>query len=105
MEILKMAPRDLYEEYVAARKHPYVIHFAGYQKPWDVVDCDFAEYFWKYAKNSAYFSVILLRCTKTLEDITKLKKTWKNNSTLRKVANLLLPYGSRRRELVKKICC
>lgn len=105
MEILKMAPRDLYEEYVAARKYPYVIHFAGYQKPWDVVDCDFAEYFWKYAKNSAYFSVILLRCTKTLEDITKLKKTWKNNSTLRKVANLLLPYGSRRRELVKKICC
>lgn len=30
----KMAPRQIYEEYVAARKCPYLIHFAGYQKPW-----------------------------------------------------------------------
>ena len=43
---LKMAPRKLYEEYMKARRQPYMIHFAGYQKPWDVADCDFAEYFW-----------------------------------------------------------
>ena len=46
MDILKMAPRQIYEAYTQARKRPYLIHFAGYQKPWDVVDCDFAEYFW-----------------------------------------------------------
>ena len=49
MDILKMAPRKLYEEYIEARRQPYMIHFAGYQKPWDVADCDFAEYFWEYA--------------------------------------------------------
>ena len=59
MDILKMAPRELYEEYTKARKNPYLIHFAGYQKPWDAVDCDFAEYFWEYAKLSPYYPMIL----------------------------------------------
>ena len=66
MDILKMAPRELYEEYSKARKNPYLIHFAGYQKPWDTVDYDFAEYFWEYAKLSPYYPMILRKIKRCL---------------------------------------
>ena len=109
MQIMKMAPRDLYGEYMEARKEPYMIHFAGYQKPWDVVDCDFAHYFWKYAKVSPYYPVLLRRIKRCFEDEASasvqasVPEKLGNDPAVRKIANKVLPYGSRRRETVKKI--
>ena len=109
MQILKMAPRGLYEEYAAARKEPYMIHFAGYQKPWDVVDCDFAEYFWMYAKESVYYPRLLRiiqRCLgeegNTCEAAPVIERMGQD-PVIRRIANKLLPFGSRRREWVKRI--
>lgn len=109
MQIMKASPRMLYEEYMEARKNPYVIHFAGYQKPWDVVDCDLAEYFWKYAKESAFYPILLRRIKRCFEDEKisqkqpSLLNRGKNNPCVRKVINRLLPVGTRRREIVKSI--
>ena len=111
MEILKMAPRNLYGEYAAARKQPYIIHFAGYQKPWDVVDCDFAEYFWEYARASAYYPRLLRRIKRCFEDEANAPAP---KSVVEyaepapeplywRIINKLLPYGSGRREWVKKV--
>lgn len=102
MQIMKMAPRELYEEYVLARKKPYMVHFAGYQKPWDVVDCDMAEYFWKYARYSLFYPEIIMLIKGALRNV-KSKNSFSDNSGLRKIANRCLPIGSRRREVVKKI--
>ncbi len=109
MQIMKMAPRALYEEYMGARKAPYMIHYAGYQKPWDVVDCDLAEYFWEYAKLSPYYPMLLRRIKRCFTDeaenpVSQTKAAqMENDPVIRRVANKLMPYGSRRRELVKKI--
>ena len=107
MDILKMAPRQIYEAYTQARKRPYLIHFAGYQKPWDVVDCDFAEYFWEYAKLSPYYPQIILELKERYSISKQGKKQGymeklMNNVELRKLANNFFPIGSRRRELIKK---
>ena len=61
MAILKEAPFALYNEYLKARKNPKVAHYAGYQKPWHVPTCDFAEYFWKYARQTVFYEEILTR--------------------------------------------
>ena len=107
MDILKMAPRQLYEAYTQARKRPYLIHFAGYQKPWDVVDCDFAEYFWEYAKLSPYYPMILRKTKRCLMDEREAELSriarMEQNAGIRKIANKVLPIGSRRREWVKSI--
>lgn len=102
-----MAPRQIYEAYTQARKRPYLIHFAGYQKPWDVVDCDFAEYFWEYAKLSPYYPQIILELKERYSISKQGKKQGymeklMNNVELRKLANNFFPIGSRRRELIKK---
>ena len=102
MQIMKMAPKALYEEYISARKAPYIVHFAGYQKPWDVVNCDMAEYFWKYARHSLYHPEILINIRTTV-NTTSNEGTIYDNSQLRKIANKILPIGTRRREVVKKV--
>ena len=111
MQILKMAPRQLFEEYATARKAPYLIHYAGYQKPWDVVDCDFAEYFWEYAKLSPYYPMSLRMIRICFDDemnaipisndpeirwVPKTSKMWA-------IIDIILPYYSRRRNFIKKI--
>ena len=60
-DIISLAPRYLYQEYMNARKHPKIIHYAGPDKPWDIPYCDFAEVFWHYAKKTPFYEIILLR--------------------------------------------
>jgi lipopolysaccharide biosynthesis glycosyltransferase len=103
MQIMKMAYRGLYEEYLGARKDPYIVHFAGYQKPWDVADCDFAEYFWRYARNSVYLPWLIRHIQICLEDQKTGNNTMATESSARRFANKILPYGSRRRECIKKL--
>ena len=102
-----MAPRMLYEEYAFARKTPKMIHYAGYQKPWEVVDCDMAEYFWEYAKLSPYYPRLLRGIKRCLAEedggiATGIEKL-EQDAGIRRIANRLLPFGSRRREWVKKV--
>lgn len=46
-------------QYAKERKNPSIIHFAGVPKPWDDLNCDFAEYFWIYARKSPYYEQLL----------------------------------------------
>jgi len=102
-QFIEMAPRVLYEEYMTARKKPYIVHFAGYQKPWNVMDCDLAEYFWKYAKLSVYYPQILMGCRSKLRESLSFSAKLRRNPKIRKIFNKLLPYGSKRREVIKHI--
>lgn len=107
MQILKMAPRALFGEYTAARKEPYLIHFAGYQKPWNTVDCDFAEYFWKYARLSPYYPMLIHGIHRVIQNegqpAPEQMRWIPKKSPLWKLVELVMPYHSKRREWVKKI--
>lgn len=57
-DIVKKAQASLYTEYLAARQNPLIVHFAGYQKPWNEPLCDMSQYFWIYARKTPYYEVI-----------------------------------------------
>lgn len=101
MDIMKMAPRELYTEYIEARKNPYIVHYAGGQKPWIVADCDFSELFWKYARQSPWYELMIYNITRnTVEPsvvVTAYEPLW------RRILAVPFPYGSRRRQLLKRI--
>jgi lipopolysaccharide biosynthesis glycosyltransferase len=59
IDYLKLAPKELFNEYLEARKNPLIIHYAGNQKPWETPNCDFSNYFWKYANKSIYINQII----------------------------------------------
>ena len=53
------APHWLYEQYLAARKDPYIVHYCGRQQPCYKPFVDLGEIFWSYARNSAMYEILL----------------------------------------------
>jgi lipopolysaccharide biosynthesis glycosyltransferase len=50
--VISLAPRKIYMQYLESRKNPWIIHFAGGDKPWNNPKCDFAHEFWAVAERT-----------------------------------------------------
>lgn len=59
-ELLYLAPADVMEMYLRARKEPKIVHYGG-TKPWDYPDCDMAFYFWEEARKTDFYDDIIGR--------------------------------------------
>jgi len=53
--IIRNAKASVNRQYHEARKHPYIVHFAGFQKPWKQRGVDFESEFWKYARMTPFY--------------------------------------------------
>ena len=103
-QIIARAPKYLYDEYMAAYAAPKIIHYAGPDKPWQQPYADYAEYFWKYARMSNYYEVLMQRMAAqaALENrAPSLKERFKGR--LKRCLNHLFPEGTRRRTILRKL--
>ena len=106
---VKLAPLTQAQEYYLARQDPKIIHFAAHPKPWWTGSGDYCVSFWKIARMSPYYESLLAEM---------IRETAKNyvggnipvptdippyKSFPRKVADVILPKGTRRRRIAKKI--
>ncbi len=91
MQIIEDGPYSLYDAYTQARRDPYIVHYAGFEKPWDAVDSDFAYLFWHYAKKSEFFERLLTMALGRTNE--------KKDSVLLRV----FPRDSRRRRFAKQL--
>ena len=96
-QFISRAPENIYNDYMVARKNPSIIHYAGVEKPWNSPLSDFSYDFWTYARQTNFYEEILLRMTRN----NALKKD--PRSRARKIADVILPKSSLRREAVKRI--
>lgn len=60
--MLLLAPIDIVDQYMEARRHPNIIHYGT--KPWNDPSADFAEEYWKIARESPFYEDIILRWEK-----------------------------------------
>lgn len=97
-DIISLAPHWLNDMYMEARKNPKIIHYAGAEKPWLVPEMDMADEFWKYARKTVYYEIMLYRMSIRNTKVHNYEMETKNG-----FINKLLPYGSKRREGIKKI--
>lgn len=58
---IEKSPQAYYLEYLEARKNPWIMHWPGTVKPWTKPDVDMARIFWKYARTSPMYEIILMR--------------------------------------------
>lgn len=95
---LYASPADSQQEYFHALKSPKVLHWASQPKPWNRPDLIFADCWWKLARTSPFYEVLLNRLQSNNISSTEIKK-----SLPRRVADVYLPPGSLRRKFAKKI--
>jgi len=98
-QIIRLAPEWLYLEYMEARKHPKIIHYAGPEKPWLFPEGDFANIYWDYAKRTPYYEVMLYRMScyaanKEIEHQGVVKKVNRDSmSPIYRTIRCLFMYG------------
>lgn len=108
--VVKYAPYYILDEYEEAREHPYIVHYAGFLKPWMRPTEDFAEEFWKVARTTMYYEVIFSQMqndfawhiSNGMIHQTQMERVaWKDK--VRPVLQKILPKGSRIRGLARKM--
>lgn len=57
--VIRYAPKSILEEYEEARINPFIIHYAGFMKPWNRLGEDFGDVFWKVARRSGCYEELL----------------------------------------------
>lgn len=86
--VISFAPQDIQQAYHRAHSDPKIIHYAGHRKPWHKKDEDLAEYFWRTAEKTPYYSQICELTAQFTRQQQALEKTlaWR----LRKLAKKIL---------------
>lgn len=102
-EVASRAPANLFEQYMQSRKQPYIIHYAGIQKPWKKASDDYGWQFWKIARLTPYYEQILERLCAKDGNYKKKNAIPRNSDFIKKIGYYLFPIGTKRRELIKKI--
>ena len=91
LPLIMQAPQSVSCSYLAARETPLIVHYSGFQKPWDDPSSDFAYLFWDYAKRSAFYDRVL-----SLLDLGQQK----GPTSFRE---RIFPRGSKRRAFAKYV--
>ena len=106
----KFAPHEIYTAYRNASKYPKIIHYAGNEKPWYHPSQEWADEFWFYLSKTPFYNYFLhVRRVDTvwyvLNEARQNKKGfWKCVKKIpQKIADVFLPKGTQRREVIKKI--
>ncbi|NPD32564.1 DUF4422 domain-containing protein [Eggerthellaceae bacterium zg-997] len=59
--VFTFAPNDVFTEFTKARANERVIHYAGFQKPWNTSHCDRQERYWLYARDTPFYENLIMR--------------------------------------------
>lgn len=112
-QVIVYAPEQVMQAYCDSRAQPKIIHYAGAVKPWNDPVCDYAQVFWHYARSTPFYEKLIsgLVATEIEVSLPRLMdesyvyvvnrhaaRSWK-----RKIGDIVLPYGSRRRHWVRKM--
>lgn len=117
-KVFTFAPASVYDAYMESYRHPNIIHYAGFEKPWKPGPCDMSEQYWSFARKTPYYER-LLACKfpdryeldgascrardEAIHELTYHEPVISPGNPLRRIFDGILPFGSRRREFSKSV--
>lgn len=54
--IMQFAPKKEFNAYLASRETPYIVHYAGDEKPWNSKGCDLYDCYWNIVRQTPFAS-------------------------------------------------
>lgn len=94
-KIIAHAPDYIQKEYKAAHANPYIIHYAGFMKPWYKPTEEFARDFWLTARKTPYYENIIYIMSK--------KKVYREIDILAKNVSFKGKTANRAKRLYRRI--
>lgn len=101
--VFNFAPANVYKAYLASRKIPKIVHYAGVDKPWRNPWCDFGALYWQYAQKTPFSlqMIALLAGVERPKPSVVHNRVIAEDSPIRKYVDKIAPYGSTQREALK----
>lgn len=100
-------PKKFYDLYIESRKDPYIIHYSFQQIPCYHTGYDMYEYFWKYARETAFYEDLLVMLISKQFSIGTVTQEASAVSMVKRkyprILNKVFPKGTKRREFAKKV--
>lgn len=95
---------DELELYKKAVKKPYVLHYAGGLKPWNVPSMPYANLYYKYARNTPFYEELIQNFTSLQTYRYNIVSQTENQNipTVKKILNLFAPKNSKLRKIISK---
>ncbi|AMH94280.1 glycosyl transferase GT8 family [methanogenic archaeon ISO4-H5] len=97
----------LFSDYISARKNPYIIHYIGRSIPCYNPFVDYYEYFWRYAKLTPYYELLINKMVLEREkhESARVMNILKNSeyAALFDFVSVLFPEKSRRLTILQKL--
>ncbi|MDO4921594.1 MAG: glycosyltransferase [Phascolarctobacterium sp.] len=90
------APESSVNLWKKAITTPYIIHYAAFPKPWDYPMIGYGYRWWEYARKSPYYEEVVRR-------MCIIAARNERVGILHRVIDLLLPRGTTRRDVIKKL--
>ena len=98
--ICKYAPAHIVDQYLQARKHPRIIHYAGGDKPWFNPTADYADEFWVVARGTiVYERIIKAMVEQRVQEAAAFLD--RRHSLVQKLMDKVLPQEEERRKALK----
>lgn len=105
--VFSYAPNDAFDAYQESRQNPLIIHYAGFEKPWKNPDCDFASYYWRYARQTPFYERLIKKIehNNALVGVQRVhhENAIGEGNPIRKIIDPIAPLGSPQREAAKAI--
>lgn len=109
--VTSFAPKDIYAAYTRAGKNPFILHYAGNEKPWWHPEFQWADAYWATARRTPYYEQLQLSLAVSRMPAAAAMaaasgapaEPTRRPSTLLTLANALFPEGSRRRQWPRKL--
>lgn len=105
--VFSYAPNDAFDAYQESRQNPLIIHYAGFEKPWKNPDCDFASYYWRYARQTPFYERLIKKIEHDGGALGVQRVHHENaigeGNPIRKIIDPIAPLGSPQREAAKAI--
>lgn len=102
--IINAAIASVNSEYFAAREDPYIIHYAGCEKPWKQRNVDFDYMFWKYARTSPFYEKMVFDAfSKSSTPAPPIGVRGALKNWIKKKAKKIFPANTRRGRFIRRI--
>ena len=109
--VFSHAPAAVFDAFNDSRGHEKIVHYAGFEKPWKMTDCDRFELYWEYARDTPFRERLMALLWKASmpapavppSAIDDHECAVSDDSPLRKIIDPIAPFGTARREVLKSI--